>query len=400
MNPPFDTSARNMVALNQIVPPSAQNGFMNSPPVEFTGYPTTAFQPQFAPNSDVGGIPNFNGDPNNAGVYQPLLRDPFQTPEILFQNSPQIQPQPFYIDAGRSGQLQQNPLPMYSGYETVGDSSTPNYASFFRNPSISTSFQVPPNFFSNTPTAVNPFNSPSISFLPQYSNIESGGPSQFLRYSGTAPGAQNNQQALNNQQFDSAASQDENIAKTVVQIVDKPVNRDDSVPAEFGTGPQAENIANVYMKYPVEAGYAVEENLPAQNNSDESKDDGKRSYEGESRNSNTDPNKNVQNPVRNNQRISNSFNFPPEFFRSPINFGYQRQQDGITTRYPGRNRGISNYPSPNFEPRLPFSSVGSLPEIFLGVNNQQNVQQEANGTPSCAKSENASVCFEDNDYPK
>lgn len=399
MNPPFDAPARNMLALNQIVPPSAQNGFLNSPPADFTDYSTTAFLPQFAPSSDVGSIPNYNSDPNNAGVYQSLSRNPFQTPGILFQNSPQIQPQPVYIDAGRNGQmqLQQNPLPMYSGYETMGDSSTPNYASFFRNPAISTPFQVPSNFYGNAPTAINPFNSPSISFLPQYPNFESRGPSQLLRYPDTTTGAQSNQQTSNNQQFDSAASQDEDTAKTVVQIVDKPVNRDDSVPAEFGTGTQAENIANIYMKYPMEAGYAVEENLPKLNNSDESKEDNKRSNEGETRNSNTDPNKNVLSPVRNNQRINNSFNFPPEFFRPPINFGYQRQQDGIITHYPGRNRGI---PSLNFEPRIPFNAVGSLPESFLGVNNQQHAQQEVNETPSCAKGENASVCFEDNDYPK
>lgn len=395
MNPPYDASARNMLALNQIVPPAIQNGFMTSPPAEFTGYSTTAFQPQFAPSSDVSSIPNFSTDSINSGVYQPLSRNPFQTPGILFQDSPQIQPQPVFIDAGRSGQIQvqQNPLPVYSGYETMGGSSTPNYASFFRNPSISTPFQVSPNFYSNAPTANNPFNSPSISFLPQYPNFQ---PSQLFQYPDVTTRAQSNQQASNNQQLDSDSSQDENTAKAVVQIVDRPVNRDDSVPGQFDTGLPAENMGNVYMKYPVEAGYAVEENLPAQNMSDDSKGDNKRSNEGAS-NSNTDPNKNVLSSVRGNQRVNNSFDFPPEFFRRPpINFGYQRQQDGITY-YPGRNRGISNYPSFDFEPRIPFNAV---PESFLGRNNQQLVQQQVNETPSCAKGKNVSVCFEDSDYPR
>lgn len=83
------------------------------------------------------------------------------------------------------------------------------------------------------------------------------------------------------------------------------------------------------------AEYAGEENLSAQDNSGESKDDSKRSNEAEINNSSTDFNKYALNFVRGSQKINNSFDFSTDIFRrDPIDFKYQRPQDGIIKHYP------------------------------------------------------------------
>lgn len=394
LNPGFETSNRNILPVHH-APTTIPSRFFNTPS-GFPDYSAAPFQTQFPPNNDVGLFSNFVRDPNNAALYQASQSNPFQTPQLLFQNNPEVQTPSYVLEPPRNfqPQFQQNALHAPRGFENGEDNTQLNYPSYLSNP---TQFQIPPNLYSTPPNAVNAFSSPPIRFLPNYPNTEDALSPRFFRYP-VATKAQNNQQNSKEQNLDSEASQEENNSKAPRQETIYPRNRDDTTTVRFGTRLQAQND-DVYMRYPTnEAGYATPENLPSQNNSEEVKDNGQQTSSEQRNIQNTDSPRNGLNSARTNQRINNSFGFPPELFGDvPLDFGYQRPQNQISPS--DRNRG-----RPNFEPRNFFNPLESLPGSnykFLNLDDQRRQgHRESDGTPSCAKQNNASYCFEDREYPK
>lgn len=400
-NPDFDPTARNMLAVNHILPTIGQNGILNAPPTDFPGYSGVAFKPRFQ-QSDVASFPSYVNYPNNAALYQASQPNPFQSPGMLLQAPPRLQAQPVLVNSRSSIQphLQLNPFSPYLSLNTEEDSSTPNYAVFYKTPAVNSPFHIPPNFYGNVP---NNLMHPSIHFLSNYQNPNERVSSQIFRY--PVIEVQNKQQDSGDQQLDSDASEESKNAKTGVKETDKATSRDDPSATTFGTRSETEKESDVYMRYPTnEAGYATEETLPSKNISQESKDKSERTNPERTNFLNIDPYRNVLSSSRNNQRINNSFDFPPEFFGDgPINFGYQRPPNEILIRYPDRNTEPPRYSSPNFEPRSPFYPLSPIPQNnyqFSNADNRLRTQQESSGTPACVKHKNASFCFEDNDYPR
>ncbi|KFM63603.1 hypothetical protein X975_07396, partial [Stegodyphus mimosarum] len=449
LRPAYGSLPRSFLNANGIIPGTAQSSVFSAPPNPFLEF--TNFQSQFPSANDVGAYPSLVRDPNTVSLFQAVPRNVFPSPGFLFQNNPQFAaPQHVMVNPQRSLPLPDSNIASYPNFETVEDASRPDYAAYFRNPTSNPQLQANPTFFATSQNpAGNIFNNPPISLLSNFQNTENATPfsSRYLRYpmSDVEVLPQINVQGGIPQQQSQNSNQDEKKVNDSEQI-NQTLNIDDQSTFKFGTRLQTkdqneapkQNEAqlqnNVYIRYPTnEAGYATEEILPSGNITEE---DAKNRdvthvssvpfivrprHLGVPRS--RDPYRDALNAVHqaiprvngaNSADTNGTYEFPTEQFvqNRPLQFDYPQMAveplPQVLATYPDRSQDGGTFPNMRFYPndgaRIPFDQLSTLPENSLQFLNPQTGRQrgakEEDKIPRCAQKNNASLCFEDEDYPK
>lgn len=391
---PFQVPQRMIVNRNptmRILPTAVQHGFLNTPPAGFTDYTTTAFQAPFPFTNDLAGFSAYANDPNNGAIYHTRQRIPFQS---LYQVPPAT---PVLVNSPRNLQSQfPSSYPTYINLENIEERPRQNLRPYSR-PSRP-QYQSSPDFFGENPVQEgNSFNNQPLN----YPNAIERLPTQFYRNPVVEGGRYQDVQSGQQPALDAS---EENKKPKEMQMKDS--NSQNNQP-RFGNRLQRQNDGDVYIRYPTNhAGYAIEETLPSQNLTKKVAENIQEADPQQRSLTDRDPYINTLNAIRNHRRPNNSYPSPPEGpFRGPlIDFGYQRPQAQPLLDYPDRNRDLPSFlSSPNFDSRSSFNQIPSFPQDpFENASNQRRTNREYDETqtPSCAKSTNASICFEDSEYPR
>ncbi|GFT91365.1 neurotrophin 1 [Nephila pilipes] len=426
---------------NGMMPQAVQNSFFNIPPAGFTDFSGVNFQAPFSPSNDgrfqsiprnPSSIPLFNAPPTHMLQQNPAYM--LQNPQNQFLANDPLQPTRTLYQTGSFTNFQ--------GPDNINDASGPDYSAFFRNPPPNNmQFQINSNPFVQRP-AGSPLYNPLMNVQSNYPSFDDASPfsPRYPVTNGQIPVESTNQEEQKQQQGpETLATGDE--AKDMVQINVSP-NKEDPTAVPFGARIQKLNNPedsdsfpaqkDVYLRYPLtEAGYAIEENLPDQNATDKTETANiapprpiftffqaprqYRAYSG------PDPYRSALNtiqrglPIESNIRNDESSNGtrqnPPQQFVQSVPFPFnQRTPQPVFPGYSDRNQDASLLPIPTFY-RTPDEDISGDPFERLTVFPDRNYQfptnlpvrnpvQETNVVPACAQENNASMCFEDQEYPR
>ncbi|KAF8782221.1 Neurotrophin 1 like protein [Argiope bruennichi] len=420
---------------NGMVHQPVQSGFFNIPPAGFTDFTGANFQAPFSPSND-GGFQVLPRNPGGISLFQTSTEHVAHTPGYMVQNQQFPQSQFLATDPAQSTptMYQTTGFLNYPGSENVNAAPRPDYSPFFRNPSPNNlQFQVNNNPFAPPRSAAGILYNPMMQFQsnfanrPQYSP-QYPAPNQQIQVQNIAP-EEKKQQDLDKITEGETTNSEEQI--------NTPSSKEDSSSVPFGARIQRQNgqdpqsdfppQADVFMRYPVkEAGYATEESLPVQNTTTKTETKTEPSPPRpifsffQAPGQFGDPYRNALNAVqqgyaadtsvRNNDDNNSTKQVLPEQLPPP-RMTFPFSQPALARPIPGYPDGRGpNQPlirPPSFFRAVnspatdPFDQIAVFLDQYPGPPQTSGRSQEAPVLPTCAHGQtNASVCFEDPEYPK
>ncbi|GBL97993.1 Neurotrophin 1 [Araneus ventricosus] len=422
---------------NGMVHQPVQNGFFNAPPAGFTDFTGANFQAPFTPSND-GGFQALPRNPGGISLFQASPEHVAHNPGFMVQNQQFPQSQFLAADPTQATPTfyQTTGFMNYPGSENANAAPRPDYSPFFRSSAPNNlQYQVNSNPFAPPRSPAGILYNPMMQFQPNFPTR----PQYSPQYSPQYPAPNQQVQVQSNapeekQQKDLDKIAEGETTKTEKQMNTSPNKEDSSVP--FGARIQRQNgpepqsdfppQADVYMRYPVkEAGYATEESLPVQNTTTKAETKSEPSPPRpiftffQAPGQFGDPYRNALNAVQqgfsadssvqNNDGSNSTKLVQPE--QLPSRIAYPFNQPAFARPIPGypnsRNPNSPLMRPPAFFRTVdgpatdPYEQLALFPDQFPAPLQPGSQSQEAPVLPACAHGQtNASVCFEDREYPK
>ncbi|CAL1272989.1 unnamed protein product [Larinioides sclopetarius] len=422
---------------NGMVHQPVQSGFFNVPPAGFTDFTGTNFQSPFTPSNE-GGFQTLPRNPSGMPVFQSPSENTAHNPGFMVQNQqfPQTQFLATNPTQATPTFYQTTGFMNYPGSENANAAPRPDYSPFFRSPTPNNlQYQVNSNPFAPPRNPAGILYNPMMQFQPNFPARLQYSPQYSPRF--PTPNQQVQIQSTSREekkQKDLDKIAEGETIKTEEQMNASPNKEDSSAP--FGARIQKQNgpepqsdfplQADVYMRYPVEkAGYATEESLPVQNTTTKTDTKNEPSLPRpiftffQAPGQFGDPYRNALNAMQqgfsadssvlNDDNSNRSKQVQPE--QPPPRIAYPFSQSTLAQPIPGfsdrRNPNSPLMRPPAFFRTVdgpandPYEQLSLFPDQFPVPMQMDSKSKETPVLPACVHGQvNASVCFEDPEYPK